>query len=204
MSQLLGDVVIRAKDERLHPSFDARGTARRRGGDRIIPGNEGYRSGFWPGGCGFVGDMGADISMSGGTDGRRTERFAVGAARYDPDAGALLQTVAMTAADTYRFTVNMTALAAGGVTARIGGATVVDSSQINAVGINQRSITAPAAPATAGFKGGASVVLTLDDAILVRQTAESLALGAADFFVVPVSTTGVEGTPSGPFALIIP
>ena len=121
-----------------------------------------------------------------------------------PTAGALTQAVSLVAADTYRFTVSVTATSGGNIVARLVGATDVDSANINAVGVNQRAIVAPATPTAAGFNAGATAAMSIDDAQLVRQTATTLAMGTADFYVVPVSTTGVEGTPSGPFALTIP
>ena len=54
--------------------------AQRRDRSRYAPANEGYYSGFWPGNRGFIGDMGADVSMLQGPGGRKTERIAAGVA----------------------------------------------------------------------------------------------------------------------------
>jgi hypothetical protein len=54
--------------------------AARRGGSRHTDGNEGFYSGFWPGNRGFIGDMGADVSMFQASGGRKTERVGAGVA----------------------------------------------------------------------------------------------------------------------------
>jgi hypothetical protein len=71
---------IAAKDQRLVPSFLAMKDARGRGGDRAVPANEGFYSGFWPGNRGFIGDMGAGVSMMAANGGRKTERIGAGMA----------------------------------------------------------------------------------------------------------------------------
>ena len=71
---------LAAKDQRLVPSFLAMKDARGRGGDRAVPANEGFYSGFWPGNRGFIGDMGADVSMMAANGGRKTERIGAGVA----------------------------------------------------------------------------------------------------------------------------
>jgi hypothetical protein len=71
---------IAAKDGRLHPSFMAMADARARGRNRYTPANEGFYSGFWPRSNGFMGDMGADVSMMAASGGRKTELIGAGMA----------------------------------------------------------------------------------------------------------------------------
>lgn len=58
----------------------------------------------------------------------------------------------------------------------------------------------------AGFGAAvaASAVLTVASGAAFDVVSGTVVTGAADFYILPVSTTGFEGTPSGPFALTIP
>ena len=76
----LPQFILRAKDERLHPSFQDLRDAIRRGGSRHTDANEGFYSGFWPGNRGFIGGLGVDVSMLQGPGGRKLERPAAGIA----------------------------------------------------------------------------------------------------------------------------
>jgi hypothetical protein len=69
-----------AKDGRNVPPFMAVQDARMRGGSRFVEASEGFYSGFWPGNRGFIGDLGADVSMFQGPGGRKLERRAAGMA----------------------------------------------------------------------------------------------------------------------------
>ena len=71
---------MQAKDTRNVPPFMAMSDARQRGGSRHTPANEGFYSGFWPRSNGFMGDMGADVSMMAASGGRKTERIGAGMA----------------------------------------------------------------------------------------------------------------------------
>jgi len=84
MSNLVGGAnpfgVLRIKDERLsHPFLSMRDT-RKRTKDRQSINYEGYFNEFWPGNRGFIGDQGADVSITQEVWSRRLKRFAAGVA----------------------------------------------------------------------------------------------------------------------------
>lgn len=86
MSGLIGGAlpvfILRAKDDRLHPAFRGRHEPRRRGYSRHDAlGFDSAYSGFWPGNRGgFMGDLGADVSMLQESARRRVERPGAGVA----------------------------------------------------------------------------------------------------------------------------
>lgn len=72
--------ILRPKDERLaHPFLSMKDT-RRRIRDRLHINYEGYFNEFWPGNRGFIGDRGADVSMTEAVWSRRLKRFGAGEA----------------------------------------------------------------------------------------------------------------------------
>jgi hypothetical protein len=54
------------------------------------------------------------------------------------------------------------------------------------------------------FYGGSTFDGSIDDVFAVISTPESIPHGLADFWLVPVTVSGAEGTPVGPFTLQIP
>lgn len=75
------------------------------------------------------------------------------------------------------------------------------SSTLN--GLRQGITTPPQNTALFGVNGNINFVGSLDDVYLVKDTEDALPLGVKDYWVVPVTTTGAEGSPVGPFSLTI-
>lgn len=126
------------------------------------------------------------------------------ATHVGPTGGSLTQALALTAALTYRLACTVSGRTLGTLTPQIVGGSVVSAAASSANGLLVGSIVAPASPASARFTASATFNGSVDDVVIFAETVACLAQGPADFYIVPVSLTGVEGSASGPFTLTIP
>jgi hypothetical protein len=134
--------------------------------------------------------------------------WSVGSGVATKVAGAanriITQAPSLTAGDVLRGSFTITAFTAGQFAFRCNGTPAVTGPVESTTGRKVATLTVPTSPTSIGVLGTPAAAGSVDDLLAFVQTPSCLAQGAADFFVVPVSTTGVEGTPSGPFALLIP
>lgn len=148
----------------------------------------------------------ANPDFASGTDWTLGTGWSIGSGVATHAAGtnsSVSQTLSLTAAEDYRWSVTITAFTAGTVRARIFGTTDASGALLSTLGLHQGTLTAPAAPVSAGFNCGTSGDLSIDGASLVLDTADCLPLGQGYYWIVPVTLTGTEGTPDGPHNLII-
>lgn len=115
----------------------------------------------------------------------------------------IYQSPAMVAGDVLRVALDVTAISASNFRFRATGGANVDSAIRNSVGQLLSSLTLPSAPATIGVAGTTTTVGSVDNVIAYVETPSCLPQGRSDFWLVPVSLTGTEGTPSGPFTATV-
>ncbi|MDJ0631054.1 MAG: hypothetical protein QNJ44_22540 [Rhodobacter sp.] len=128
-----------------------------------------------------------------------------GVASHVAGADTADQTIAgLSAGVDYRYTFDILNRTGGAAQARIVGSSTASGSSESSDGTHQGVITAPASPVEFQMFGNASFVGDVDNIFLVEDTAGSLAQGEADFWIAPISDTGVRGTPDGPHTLRIP
>lgn len=128
-----------------------------------------------------------------------------GVANHATGATSLIyRSVTLDDAEDYRYSYDMTVNS--GSTAslfRIIGDTTVNSTTYNSTGLHQGIITSPINSGTAGILANSSLDVDIDYLYLVKDTPNALPLGVRDYWVVPVTNTGAEGDPVGPFTLTI-
>lgn len=131
--------------------------------------------------------------------------IAAGVASHAPGtASALAQACSLTAATGYRWTMTVSARLAGTATMRIVGTATVTGAAVIANGLAFGVMTSPAAPTSAEVYSNAAGDFSVDDLWLVQSQAGMLSQGPGDFWLTPVTLTGTEGLPIGPFTLTIP
>lgn len=86
---------------------------------------------------------------------------------------------------------------------RIIGDTTTTSPAVLADGWTQGVLTAPTNSTEAGVYCNEDFAGDVDDIYLVKDTVDALPHGTKDYWIVPVTTTGTEGAPVGPFTLTI-
>ncbi|MEO1695103.1 MAG: hypothetical protein AAFR55_07685, partial [Pseudomonadota bacterium] len=118
-------------------------------------------------------------------------------------SSVIAQTVTLAAATDYRFAFDMTGRTSGNVEVVLAGDTNVDSSGFNSNATHFGTLTSPTNPTEFRFSSNPGFNGSVDNAVLFPDGAPYLDQGAADFYVVPVSFSGAEGTPAGPFTLTI-
>lgn len=116
---------------------------------------------------------------------------------------SITQALALDAGDVYRFGFTVSGRTAGIIGPRITGTSSVFNVTGSVDGVYALKATAPAAPTAAGFTAANSFDGSIDDVAVFKETPSHLPQGALDFWLVPVTVTGVEGTPSGPITLTI-
>lgn len=115
----------------------------------------------------------------------------------------LLQNHTLTAGASYRFAYEVTAISAGHVRSVIDGSPDAQGVAQSSTGRVVETVVAGASPVAVGLQGSDAFVGSVDDLIVFEQTAGHLTQGTANFWIVPVSTTGAEGLPDGPHELTI-
>lgn len=158
-----------------------------------------------------VGDASAtDIATNGtfdaDSDWTKGTGWTIGSGVASKAAGvvaSILQAQSMTAGTTYRFTFDLANVTAGSIKARIQGTTSVYGAARSADGTYADSLVAPASPANIVFTPTSDFAGDLDNVIVVEETADCVAHGEADFWIVPVAFDGTEGTPDGPHTLSV-
>ncbi|MEH6522565.1 hypothetical protein [Sulfitobacter sp.] len=116
----------------------------------------------------------------------------------------LEQTVSDVAEGTsIRFTFDVIGRTAGGVGMRATGDTNMQR-QTTSNGTFSDFVTTPANTVKISFYAGSTFDGDIDNAFAVVSTPNTVPLGEADFWLVPVTVSGAEGTPVGPFTLQIP
>lgn len=129
--------------------------------------------------------------------------IAAGIASRALAAGSrLVQALTYTAGSIYRIGAGAT-VSAGTITPELFGDTNVTGAGFTATGTIQARLTAPTTPVSIRFLGNASFVGSIDNAVMFLEAAGMVEAGLGYFWVAPVTSTGVLGTPSGPFALTI-
>ncbi|KMK68589.1 hypothetical protein [Puniceibacterium sp. IMCC21224] len=118
--------------------------------------------------------------------------------------GYLSQTPSLVEGATYRFA--YTQVNAGGLGStvfRIVGSTTAGSASAPDSGLHFGTLTAPAAPASAGIFGGLPFEGTVDDVVLYRESAACPPAGTYDYYVEPKVSVAPPGPMSGPFTVTI-
>ncbi|MDX0275758.1 hypothetical protein GOC21_17710 [Sinorhizobium meliloti] len=118
-------------------------------------------------------------------------------------ANSLLQTVALTAGQVYRYSVTVLDWTAGSVFTRFNGGTVVNGPALTANGTYRGTMTAVAGNNAAGFNESSTFAGSVDDAVLFQQTAACAPQGVWDYYAVPLNGSGIEGSQSGPVTVTI-
>ncbi len=131
--------------------------------------------------------------------------IASGKATHAPvAANSLRQTNAMDDGADYRITFTVLDRTADVVRLSIFGDTTVTGANRTANATFQEILTAPINTTQIGVTAFPSFDGSVDDFWTVKDTPECLAQGQGDFWIVPVTQTGAEGAPIGPFTLTIP
>lgn len=136
--------------------------------------------------------LGAGWSISGGK-----------AQHVAPTGGSIGETVSLTAGLTYRIGATMSGRTLGTLTAQIAGGSLVSGAAVTANARLLASLVAPASPTAGQFLASANFNGAIDDVAMFANTVDCLPQGLNYYWIVPVSITGVLGTPSGPYALNI-
>lgn len=100
----------------------------------------------------------------------------------------------------YRFTYTRSNSNGFATLARIN---LTSSPTITSDGVHTGVITAPSGSSTFSIVANLNMTGDVDDIYLVKDTVDALSLGERDFWIVPVTTTGAEGLPAGPYTLRI-
>ena len=101
----------------------------------------------------------------------------------------------------YRLTFTVTSINASSTRGQLLGSTTVSGTDRSTTGTFSETLTAPASTTSLRFNGWPNVDLTLDSIYLVKDTAGMLPVGQSDYWFVPVTKTGTEGTEQGPYTL---
>ncbi|MDX0251142.1 hypothetical protein GOC31_20815 [Sinorhizobium meliloti] len=118
-------------------------------------------------------------------------------------ANSLVQTVALTAGEVYRYSMTVLDLTAGSVFTRFNGGTVVNGPARTANGTYRGTMTAVAGNNAAGFNESSTFAGSVDDAVLYQQTAACAPQGVWDYYAIPLNGSGIEGPQSGPVTVTI-
>jgi hypothetical protein len=133
------------------------------------------------------------------------ENWAIGGGKASRTAGAsssISQTVPTMDIAEHRFGFTVSGRTAGNARLRLIGDSTVTSALVNSNAQLLGVITPSASTASIDILGD-NFVGSVDDLALYLPSAGSLAQGPADFWIVPVSYSGAEGTPDGPHTLTI-
>lgn len=129
--------------------------------------------------------------------------IAAGIASKSAGTGSrLAQTVTMTAGVSYRIGGDVIRTA-GTITPEILGATNVAGTAVSATGKLFSTVAAPTSPTTVRFLGDFAFAGSIDNAVMFVSAAGQVAQGVGYFWIVPISATGLPGTPDGPYQLTI-
>lgn len=121
------------------------------------------------------------------------------AVHSDPGAsGTITQAIAeLTAGATYRFSANVTGTDSGTVgNVRLIGTTDVDGDNLGSTGMHRQDLVAPAGVTDAGIYAATDKALSVSVLSIHEVDDDDLPLGEGDFWIVPYSTTGTNGTPT--------
>lgn len=102
-----------------------------------------------------------------------------------------------------RITVTVSGATTGYLAVRAVGDTV-EQSLTTTNGVFSTFVATPENMNSVTFVAGSTFDGNIDDVIAVVSTPKTVPLGAADFWLVPVTVSGAEGAPYGPFTLQIP
>lgn len=132
--------------------------------------------------------------------------IGAGVAAHTPGAGSWLDQTQSpgVSGDSLRLTFTLSGRTAGSVYARLDGTTDVDGVSHGANGTVSEALTVPMVMTQLRLRASSDFDGAIDDVIAVLDTTACVAQGAADFFIVPVFQTDLEGTPAGPFTRTIP
>ena len=114
---------------------------------------------------------------------------------------SLDQTLALTEGDTYRVTFDLANRTAGSVSVDLVGTTTTAGTDENSNGTHESEIVVPASMTDVIIKSNSAFDGDVDNLYLVKDSVDALPQGEKDFWIVPVTNTGSEGTPSGPYTL---
>jgi len=137
---------------------------------------------------------GANWTLSGG----------VASHTINTPASDLFQTVALTPGANYRFRYSAVSISVGATRFRLHGDSIANSPAESATGTFIGTLTAPAGATQASLFAGNNSDASVDEAFLFEDGPQFLTQGSADYWVVPVSASGTEGAPVGPYQLTIP
>ncbi|WP_283638116.1 phage tail protein [Marinovum algicola] len=110
--------------------------------------------------------------------------------------GTITQTIAeLTAGDTYRFSTTVAATD-GASTGHVQliGSTTVSGDNLGSTGMTRQDLVAPAGVTDAGIYAATDKALSVDLLVIHKVDSDDIPLGTADFWIVPYSTTGTNGT----------
>jgi hypothetical protein len=111
--------------------------------------------------------------------------------------GAVSQALALSEGETYRISLEITALGgAGDAYVRLTGASDVDGTPFTGTGQVSEQLVAPASPSGVAVYADGSCTVTVDDLGVYLVTDDDLPAGPAEFWIVPYTTTGADGTPA--------
>lgn len=117
-------------------------------------------------------------------------------------ASRLVQSLTFTAGAVYRIGADVT-VSAGNITPELFGASNVSGAAVGTAGKLQAKLIAPTTPTSIRFLGNASFVGNIDNAVMFMEAGGMVDAGLGYFWVAPISTTGLQGAPAGPFPLTI-
>ena len=128
-----------------------------------------------------------------------------GIATHTGTGGTLEQLITMTESDVARITFDVVRTA-GSIRAHLRDTALVTGAWLALSGTYSETLTVPAAAGDIEFEidPNTGFVGSVDNVIIVIDSAEAVEQGPADFFTTPVSLTGTDGAEDGPFSLIIP
>lgn len=159
----------------------------------------------------LVGQDGTNLPVNGDFAGGATGwtpganwSIAAGVATHTPGSTAnLVQSLTGPAGgNTIRYGIDVTR-AAGAVLLRLVGATSVSFPSITATGRHEGTLICPASVTQLAIVPGTTFDGSVDDITLYVEAPGALARGTGHYWIVPVTSTGVEGTPDGPYDLTI-
>lgn len=118
------------------------------------------------------------------------------------DAGALTQSVALTAGKVYRlgFAASVTG---GTVTSRLEGGTIVSGGTRDASGSYLDRLTAAAGNDTLSFEANSALNGTIDDVVLFEESDTCAPQGTHHYYLEPINTDGHAGPVTGPLTVTI-
>lgn len=113
-------------------------------------------------------------------------------------SGTITQTIAeLSAGDTYRFSTSV-ASTDGASTGHVQliGSTTVNGDNLGSTGLIRQDLVAPAGVTDAGIYAETDKALSVSMLVIHEVDADDIPLGTADFWIVPYSNTGTNGTPT--------